>query len=62
MFVTSLKTQASLLFNPLDLSINFTNNLAEVFKSYYVIFKTYDFFSSTKIDSGIMIAISIPIN
>ena len=43
MFVTSFKTQASLLFNPLDLSINFTNNLMEVFKSYFVIFKTYDF-------------------
>ena len=43
MFVTSFKTQAALLFNPLDLSINFTNNLMEVFKSYFVIFKTYDF-------------------
>ena len=43
MFVTSFKTQAALLFNPLDLSINFTNNLAEVFKSYFIIFKTYDF-------------------
>ena len=43
MFVTSFKTQAALLFNPLDLSINFTNNFAEVFKSYFIIFKTYDF-------------------
>ena len=43
MFVTSFKTQAALLFNPLDLSINFTNNLADVFKSYFIIFKTYDF-------------------
>ena len=43
MVVTSFKTQAALLFNPLDLSINFTNNLVEVFKSYFVIFKTYDF-------------------
>ena len=43
MFVTSFKTQAALLFNPLDLSISFTNNLTEVFKSYFIIFKTYDF-------------------
>lgn len=43
MFVTSFKTQAALLYNPLDLSIDFTNNLMEVFKSYFIIFKTYDF-------------------
>ena len=43
MFVTSFKTQAALLFNPLDLSISLTNNLTETFKSYFVIFNTYDF-------------------
>ena len=43
MFVTSFKTQAALLFNPLDLSINLTNNLTDTFKSYFVIFNTYDF-------------------
>ena len=43
MFVTSFKLQAALLFNPLDLSIDFTRNIAEQFKSYLVIFNTYDF-------------------
>ena len=43
MFVTSFKTQASLLMNPIDLSIDFSKNIFEIFKSYFVIFKTYDF-------------------
>ena len=43
MFVTSFKLQAALLINPLDLSIDFTKNVSEQFKSYLVIFKTYDF-------------------
>ena len=43
MFVTSFKTQTALLINPLDLSINFSKNIFEIFKSYIVIFKTYDF-------------------
>ena len=43
MFVTSFKLQSALLYNPLDLSIDFTKNISEQFKSYLVIFKTYDF-------------------
>ncbi len=43
MFVTSFKTQTALLINPLDLSIDFSKNIIEIFKSYFVIFKTYDF-------------------
>ena len=43
MFVTSFKTQTALLINPLDLSIDFSKNIFEIFKSYIVIFKTYDF-------------------
>ena len=43
MFVTSFKTQTALLINPLDLSIDFSKNIFELFKSYFVIFKTYDF-------------------
>ena len=43
MVVTSFKTQTALLINPLDLSIDFSKNIFEVFKSYFVIFKTYDF-------------------
>ena len=43
MFVTSFKTQTALLINPLDLSIDFSKNIFEIFKSYFVIFKTYDF-------------------
>ena len=43
MFVTSFKTQIALLVNPLDFSIDFKNNLYDVFKSYFVIFKTYNF-------------------
>ena len=43
MFVTSFKLQAALLYNPLDLSIDFTKSISDQFKSYLVIFKTYDF-------------------
>ncbi len=43
MFVTSFKTQTALLINPIDLSIDFSKNVFEIFKSYIVIFKTYDF-------------------
>ena len=43
MFVTSFKTQTALLINPLDLSIDFSKNIFEIFKSYLIIFKTYDF-------------------
>ncbi len=43
MFVTSFKTQTALLINPLDLSIDFSKNIIDIFKSYFVIFKTYDF-------------------
>ena len=43
MFVTSLKTQTALLINPLDLSVDLSKNIFEIFKSYFVIFKTYDF-------------------
>ncbi len=43
MIVTSFKTQAALLINPLDFSINFAQNIKELFKSYFVIFDTYKF-------------------
>jgi multiple sugar transport system permease protein len=43
MFVTSFKTQTALLINPLDLSVDFSKNIFEIFKSYFVIFKTYNF-------------------
>ena len=43
MIVTSFKTQTALLLNPLDLSIDFSKNIFEIFKSYLVIFQTYDF-------------------
>ena len=43
MFVTSFKTQTALLINPIDLSIDFSKNIFDIFKSYFVIFKTYDF-------------------
>jgi len=43
MFVTSFKTQTALLINPIDLSIDFSKNIFEIFKFYFVIFKTYDF-------------------
>ena len=43
MLVTSFKTQALLLLNPLDFSINFTQGLPELFKSYFIVFKDYNF-------------------
>ena len=43
MLVTSFKTQIALLFNPLDFSINFSQDLKDLFKSYFVIFKSYKF-------------------
>ena len=43
MFVTSFKTQIALLVNPLDFSINFTQDLIDLFKSYFVIFESYKF-------------------
>ena len=43
MLVTSFKTQIALLVNPLDFSINFNKDLKDLFKSYFVIFKTYKF-------------------
>ncbi len=43
MLITSFKTQALLLLNPLDFSINFAQGLPELFKSYFVVFKDYNF-------------------
>jgi len=43
MLVTSLKTQIALLVNPLDFSINFGQDVKDLFKSYFVIFKSYKF-------------------
>ncbi len=43
MLVTSFKTQALLLLNPLDFSINFTQGLPDLFKSYFIVFKDYNF-------------------
>ena len=43
MLITSFKTQAALLINPLDFSINFNQDFRELFKSYFVIFDTYKF-------------------
>ena len=43
MLITSFKTQIALLVNPLDFSINFTQDLKDLFKSYFVIFKSYKF-------------------
>ena len=43
MLVTSFKTQIALLVNPLDFSIDFNKDLKDLFKSYFVIFKTYKF-------------------
>ena len=43
MLVTSFKTQIALLVNPLDFSINFTQDLKDLFKSYFIIFKSYKF-------------------
>ena len=43
MLVTSFKTQIALLVNPLDFSINFGQDIKGLFKSYFVIFKSYKF-------------------
>ena len=43
MLVTSFKTQIALLVNPLDFSINFGQDMKDLFKSYFVIFKSYKF-------------------
>ncbi len=43
MLVTSFKTQIALLVNPLDFSINFSQDIEDLFKSYFVIFKSYKF-------------------
>ena len=43
MLVTSFKTQIALLVNPLDFSINFGQDVKDLFKSYFVIFKSYKF-------------------
>ena len=43
MLVTSFKTQIALLVNPLDFSINFAQGIKELFNSYFVIFKSYNF-------------------
>ena len=43
MLITSFKTQAALLINPLDFSINFNQDFKALFKSYFVIFDTYKF-------------------
>ena len=43
MLVTSFKTQIALLVNPLDFSINFSQDLKDLFKSYFIIFKSYKF-------------------
>ncbi len=43
MLVTSFKTQIALLVNPLDFSINFAQDIKDLFKSYFVIFKSYKF-------------------
>ena len=43
MVVTSFKTQIALLVNPLDFSINFAQGFEDLFKSYFVIFKSYKF-------------------
>ena len=43
MLVTSLKTQALLLINPLDFSVNLAQGLPELFKSYFIVFKDYNF-------------------
>ena len=43
MLITSFKTQIALLVNPLDFSINFSKDIRELFNSYFVIFKSYNF-------------------
>ena len=55
MLVTSFKTQIALLVNPLDFSLDFTKSLTELFKSYFVIFKTYNFGRYILISSAVSI-------
>ena len=55
MLVTSFKTQIALLVNPLDFSLDFTKSLAELFKSYFVIFETYNFGRYILISSAVSI-------
>lgn len=43
MLMTSLKSQQSLLSNPLDLSIDFTKHTVELFRSYIELFSKYRF-------------------
>ncbi len=43
MVMTSLKSQQSLLFNPLDFSINFEQGTSKLFRSYIELFTQYDF-------------------
>ena len=43
MLVTSFKTQALLLINPLDFSIDFSQNIKSLFKSYIIVFTEYNF-------------------
>ena len=43
MVVTSFKTQALLLLNPLDFSIDIKQGLKGLFKSYYIVFDQYKF-------------------
>lgn len=43
MLMTSLKSQQSLLSNPLDLSIDFSKSFAQLFRSYIELFSQYGF-------------------
>ena len=55
MVITSFKTQIVLLVNPLDFSLDFSKSLKELFKSYYVIFETYNFGRYILISSAVSI-------
>ncbi len=59
MLITSFKTQIALLVNPLDFSINFGQDIKDLFKSYFVIFKSYKFgkyiLTSTVVSVGTVI-------
>ena len=55
MLVTSFKTQIALLVNPLDFSLDFSKSLKELFKSYFVIFETYNFSRYILISSAVSI-------
>ena len=43
MVMTSLKNQQSLILNPLDLSLDFSNGISNLFISYIELFKNYNF-------------------